>query len=257
VPATESGSRLAGAQVVISDIDGDAAERAVALLDGVGASHSGDLTKPGQCEAAVQTAIEAFGRLDIVVNNAGYAWDAPLHKITDEQFQAMLDIHTVVPFRVLRAAAPYLREPAKAEAAAGEEHFRKVVNVSSLSGVMGNAGQVAYAAGKAGAIGLTKALAKEWGPLKINVNAVAFGFIDTRLTAPVGTVGEVQAGSGKIKLGVPEQARAAAEAVTSLGRSGSADEAARGIYFLCSPLSDYVHGQVLAVSGGLMLGMTS
>jgi 3-oxoacyl-[acyl-carrier protein] reductase len=247
----------AGAHVVVSDIDGDAAETAAALLDTTGTHHAGDLTKPGVAEAAVETAIEAFGRLDIVVNNAGYAWDAPLHKVTDEQFQAMLDIHTIVPFRILRAAAPFMRDPAKAEQAAGEEHFRKVVNVSSLSGVMGNAGQTPYAAAKAGMIGLTKALAKEWGPLKINVNAVAFGFVDTRLTAVAGTVGEVQAGERKLTLGIPEQARAAAEAVTVLGRSATPDEAARGIYFLCSPLSDYVHGQVLAVSGGLQLGMTS
>jgi 3-oxoacyl-[acyl-carrier protein] reductase len=247
----------AGARVVISDIDGDAAQAAVDGLEREGAVHVGDLTKPGAPDAAVQTAIEAWGRLDIVVNNAGYAWDAPIHKITDEQFQAMLDIHTVVPFRVLRAAAPHLREPAKQEREAGEEHFRKVVNVTSLSGMMGNAGQVAYGAAKAGAIGLTRALAKEWGPLKINVNAVAFGFIDTRLTAPVGTVGEVQAGERTLTLGIPEQARTAAEAFISVGRSATADEAARGIYFLCSPLSDYVHGQVLAVSGGLQMGMVT
>jgi 3-oxoacyl-[acyl-carrier protein] reductase len=247
----------AGANVVISDIDGDAAWAAVEALEGEGAAHTGDLTTAGQPEAAVQTAINAFGQLDIVVNNAGYAWDAPIHKITDEQFQAMLDIHTVVPFRILRAAAPYLREPAKAERDAGEENFRKVVNVSSLSGMMGNAGQVAYAAGKAGVIGITRALAKEWGPLRINVNAAAFGFIDTRLTAPVGTVGEVQAGSQKIQLGIPEQARTMAEAFISLGRRATPDEAARGIYFLCSPLSDYVHGQVLGVSGGLQMGMVT
>jgi 3-oxoacyl-[acyl-carrier protein] reductase len=245
----------AGARVVVSDIDADAANEVVSALEGEAVAHSGDLTKPGECEAAVASAIDAWGRLDIVVNNAGYAWDAPLHKITDEQFQAMLDIHTVVPFRVLRAAAPHLREPAKQEREAGIESFRKVVNVTSLAGMMGNAGQVAYAAAKGGAVGLTRALAKEWGPLKINVNAVAFGFIDTRLTAPVGTVGEVAAGDRKVTLGIPEQARASAEMMIPFGRSASPDEAARGVYFLCSPLSDYVHGQVLNVSGGLQLGM--
>jgi 3-oxoacyl-[acyl-carrier protein] reductase len=245
----------AGARVVISDIDADAAQAAVNALDGEGAVHAGDLTRAGAPDEAVAKAIEAWGRLDVVVNNAGYAWDGPLHKITDEQFQAMLDIHTVVPFRILRAAAPHLREPAKREAAAGEEHFRKVVNVTSLSGVMGNAGQVAYAAGKAGVVGLTRSLAKEWGPLKINVNAVAFGFVDTRMTASVGTVGEIQAGDRKIPLGIPEEARASVGSVISLGRPAQPDEAARGIYFLCSPLSDYVHGQVLNVSGGLQIGM--
>jgi 3-oxoacyl-[acyl-carrier protein] reductase len=245
----------AGARVVISDIDADAAAEAAEGLDGDTATHVGDLTKDGACDAAVATAIEAWDRLDIVVNNAGYAWDAPLHKVTDEQFQAMLDIHTVVPFRVLRAAAPHLREPAKADREEGREVFRKVVNVTSLAGMMGNAGQAAYAAAKGGCVGLTRALAKEWGSLKINVNAIAFGFIDTRLTAPVGTVGEVSAGERTITLGIPEQARAMAEMMISLGRSATPEEAARGVYFLSSPLSDYVHGQVLNVSGGLQMGM--
>jgi 3-oxoacyl-[acyl-carrier protein] reductase len=245
----------AGARVVVSDLDADAAQAVVDGLSGEGVAHVGDLTANGTADAVVAAAMDGWGQLDIVVNNAGYAWDAPLHKVSDEQFQAMLDIHTVVPFRVLRAAAPYLREPAKEEREQGREVFRKVVNVTSLAGVMGNAGQAAYAAAKAGSIGLTRALAKEWGGLKINVNAIAFGFIDTRLTAPVGTVGDVSVGERSIKLGIPEQARSMAEAMIPLGRTASAEEAARGVYFLCSPLSDYVHGQVLAVSGGLQFGM--
>jgi 3-oxoacyl-[acyl-carrier protein] reductase len=245
----------AGAKVLITDVDADAAHAAAERLGGQAAVHTGDLTAPGACDAAVASAIEAFGRLDIVVNNAGYAWDGPLHKITDEQFQAMLDIHTVVPFRILRAAAPHLREPAKADREAGREVYRKVVNVVSLAGMMGNAGQVAYSAAKAGAVGLTRALAKEWGPLRINVNAVAFGAIDTRLTAPVGTAGELTVGEQTIQLGIPEQARATFNMMIPLGAPGTAEQAARGIYFLCSPMSDYVHGQVLAVSGGLLGGM--
>ena len=245
----------AGAKVLVSDIDADRAESVAADLAGGGIAQAGDLTETGVPEAAVAAAVDTWGRLDIVVNNAGYAWDGPIHKATDEQFQAMLDIHTVVPFRVLRAAAPHLREPAKAERAEGREVFRKVVNVSSLAGMMGNAGQVAYAAAKAGAVGLTRALAKEWGSFKINVNAIAFGFIDTRLTAPVGTVGDVQAGDRRIPLGIPEQARSTAEMFIPFGRPATPEEAARGVYFLCSPLSDYVHGQVLNVSGGLQMGM--
>ena len=245
----------AGAKVLVSDIDADRAESVAADLAGGGIAHAGDLTETGVPEAAVAAAVDTWGRLDIVVNNAGYAWDGPIHKATDEQFQAMLDIHTVVPFRVLRAAAPHLREPAKGERAEGREVFRKVVNVSSLAGMMGNAGQVAYAAAKAGAVGLTRALAKEWGSFKINVNAIAFGFIDTRLTAPVGTVGDVQAGERRIPLGIPEQARSTAEMFIPFGRPATPEEAARGVYFLCSPLSDYVHGQVLNVSGGLQMGM--
>ncbi|WP_320671866.1 SDR family NAD(P)-dependent oxidoreductase [Patulibacter defluvii] len=245
----------AGARVLLSDLDGDAVAAVAAALPGPAAVRAGDLTAAGEPDAVVAAAVAAWGRLDIVVNNAGYAWDGPIHKVSDEQFQAMLDIHTVVPFRILRAAAPHLREPAKREAATGAEVFRKVVNVVSLAGVMGNAGQVAYASAKGGAVGLTRALAKEWGPLKINVNAVAFGFIDTRLTAAAGEAGAIEAAGRTIALGIPAAARAGAEAATALGRSATADEAARGIYFLCSPGSDYVHGQVLNVSGGLQLGM--
>lgn len=246
----------AGAQLVISDIDAAAAQAAADGLPGAATIHAGDLTRAGAPDAAVQTAIEAFGQLDIIVNNAGYSIDGPIHRVSDEHFQAMLDIHTVVPFRILRAAAPYLREPAKAEQANGEEVFRKVVNVSSLSGVMGNAGQVSYAAAKAGMIGLTKALAKEWGPLKINVNAVAFGAVETRLTAVAGTVDDAQIGDRTVRFGVPEKARTMMAAATLLGRAAQPEEAAAGIYFLCSPQSNFVHGQVLAVSGGLQMGMT-
>ena len=142
----------------------------------------------------MQTAVDAFGKIDIIVNNAGYTWDGPIHKMSDEQFQAMLDIHNVVPFRVLRAAAPHLREPAKKEREEGKEVFRKVVNVSSISGTMGNAGQANYSSGKSGVVGLTKTLAKEWGQFKINVNAVAFGFVETRLTAAKEEAGSVRQG---------------------------------------------------------------
>ena len=172
-----------GARVLINDLDGDVAEQASGEIAGETVSFAGDLTKDGVPDRLVETAVEAFGGLDIVVNNAGYTWDGPIHKMSDEQFQAMLDIHNVVPFKVLRAAAPHMREPAKKEREEGREVFRKVVNVSSVSGTMGNAGQANYSSGKSGVVGLTKTLAKEWGQFKINVNAVAFGFIETRLTA--------------------------------------------------------------------------
>ena len=172
-----------GAKVLINDLDGDVAEEASNEMQGETVSFAGDLTKDGVPDKLVETAVEAFGQIDIVVNNAGYTWDGPIHKMSDEQFQAMLDIHNVVPFRVLRAAAPHLREPAKKEREEGKEVFRKVVNISSISGTMGNAGQVNYSSGKSGVVGLTKTLAKEWGQFKINVNAVAFGFVETRLTA--------------------------------------------------------------------------
>src|SRR5688572_20943483 len=172
-------------------------------MKGETATFAGDLTKPGVPEKLIDTAVEAFGKIDIVVNNAGYTWDGPVHKMSDEQFQAMLDIHTVVPFRVLRAAAPHLREPAKKERDEGVEVFRKVVNVSSISGTMGNAGQVNYASGKAGVVGLTKTLAKEWGQFKVNVNAVAFGFVETRLTASKEEGGKIEVEGREVELGIP------------------------------------------------------
>ena len=192
-----------GARVLINDLDGDVAEQAASEISGETAVFGGDLTSPGACDELVQKAVDEFGRLDIIVNNAGYTWDGVAHKMTDEQFQAMLDIHTIVPFRVLRAAAPHLREPAKKEREEGVEVFRKVVNISSVSGTMGNAGQVNYSAGKAGVVGLTKTLAKEWGQFKVNVNAVAFGFVETRLTAAKEEGGTIEVEGREVELGHP------------------------------------------------------
>jgi 3-oxoacyl-[acyl-carrier protein] reductase len=246
-----------GAQVLVNDLDGDEAEEASRDIQGETAAFAGDLTKEGVPEEMVQRAVDQFGKLDIIVNNAGYTWDGPIHKMSDEQFQAMLDIHAIVPFRVLRAAAPHLREPAKKEREEGREVFRKVVNVSSISGTMGNAGQANYSTGKSGVVGLTKTLAKEWGQFKINVNAVAFGFVETRLTASKEEGGTFQKDGEEIKLGIPEQMRQMASMLIPLGRPATPQEAAGGIFFLCSPWSNYVHGQVLNVTGGQFTGMTS
>ncbi len=245
-----------GAKVLINDLDGDVAEQTAGEIPGETAVYSGDLTKDGACDRLVGTAIDAFGQLDIIVNNAGYTIDAPVHKMSDEQFQRMLDIHNVVPFRVLRAAAPHLREPAKVERDEGREVFRKVVNVSSVSGTMGNAGQANYSSGKSGVVGLTKTLAKEWGQFKINVNAVAFGFIETRLTASKEEENKMEIDGQQVQLGIPEQLRQMASMLIPLGRPGTPQEAASGIFFLCSPWSNYVHGQVLNVTGGQFTGMT-
>jgi 3-oxoacyl-[acyl-carrier protein] reductase len=246
-----------GAKVVINDLDGDLAEQAAAEIAGETAVFAGDLTKEGSPEGLVQTAIDAWGRIDIVVNNAGYTLDAPLHKLNDDWFQRMLDIHLVVPFRVIRAAAPHLREPAKRERERGEEVFRKIVNVSSTSGTFGNAGQANYAAGKAGIVGLTKTLAKEWGQFKVNCNAVAFGWIETRLTAPKVESNTMEIDGRRVQLGIPEQMRAVAPMLIPLGRPGTTREAAGGVFFLCSPWSNYVHGQVLNITGGQLGGMTT
>lgn len=246
-----------GAKVLINDLDADAAEQAASEISGETAVYAGDMTKPEAAEELVAMANEAFGSVDIVVNNAGYTWDGVAHKMSDEQFQAMLDIHTVVPFRVARALAPHWREAAKAEAAEGREVFRKLINISSVSGTMGNAGQVNYSAGKSAVVGMTKTLAKEWGQFKINVNAVAFGFVETRLTAAKGDDAEtVKAPDGSdIQLGIPEQMRAMASMIIPLGRPATPEEASGPVLFLASGLANYVHGQVLNVTGGQFGGM--
>jgi 3-oxoacyl-[acyl-carrier protein] reductase len=246
-----------GARVLINDLDADVAEQTAGEIAGETAVYGGDLTKESAADELVKTAIDAFGQIDIIVNNAGYTLDAPIHKMSDEQFQRMLDIHTIVPFRVIRAAAPHLREPAKKEREEGREVFRKIVNVSSISGTMGNAGQANYSSGKAGVVGLTKTLAKEWGQFKINVNAVAFGYIETRLTASKDEANTMEIGGEKVQLGIPDQLRGMAAMLIPLGRPGTPEEAAGGVFFLCSPWSNYVHGQVLNVTGGQFTGMTT
>ena len=245
-----------GAKVVINDLDKDAAEETSGQIDGETTVYAGDLTAGSAPDELVQTAIDAWGKIDIIVNNAGYTLDAPIHKMSDDWFQKMLDIHLVAPFRVIRAAAPHLREPAKAEKNEGKEVFRKIVNISSTSGLMGNAGQANYSAGKMGIVGLTKTLAKEWGQFKVNCNAVAFGFIETRLTAAKDESNVAEVGGEKVQLGIPEQMRGMAQMLIPLGRPGTPEEAAGGVFFLCSPWSNYVHGQVLNVTGGQFTGMT-
>src|ERR1700748_802020 len=224
-----------GAKVVINDLDSDLAEQAASEIAGETAVFAGDLTKGEAPEGLIQTALDAWGKIDIIVNNAGYTIDAPVHKMSDGAYQRMLDIHTIVPFRVLRAAAPHLREPAKKEREEGREVFRKVVNVSSISGTFGNAGQANYSAGKSGVVGLTKTLAKEWGQFKINVNAVAFGFVETRLTASKEDAGSFNKDGEEIKLGIPEQLRQMAAMIIPLGRPATPEEAAAPVFFLCSP----------------------
>jgi len=246
-----------GAKVIINDLDGDLAAQAASEIAGETAVYGGDLTKEGAPDALIQTALDAWGKIDIIVNNAGYTIDAPIHKMTDDAYQRMLDIHTVVPFRVIRAAAPHLREPAKQEREQGVEVFRKIVNVSSTSGTMGNAGQANYASGKAAVVGLTKTLAKEWGQFKINVNAVAFGWIDTRLTASKDSRNTMEIDGQTVQLGIPDQMRSRAPMVIPIGRPGTPEEAAGGVFFLCSPWANFVHGQVLNITGGQFTGMTT
>jgi 3-oxoacyl-[acyl-carrier protein] reductase len=246
-----------GASVLINDLDADVAQQTASEIAGETVVFGGDLTQEGAPEKLIDTAIDAWGKIDIIVNNAGYTLDAPIHKMSDDWFQKMLDIHVIAPFRIIRAAAPHLREPAKKEREEGVEVFRKIVNVSSVSGTMGNAGQANYAAGKSAVIGVTKSLAKEWGQFKINVNAVAFGLVHTRLTAAKDADNTMEIGGEKVQLGIPEGMRGGGAMLIPLGRGATPEEAAGGVFFLCSPWSNFVHGQTLNITGGMFTGMTT
>lgn len=245
----------AGAAVLVNDLDAEAAaETAELIRNAAGRAFAlpGDVTDATLPEQLVEAAVEQFGSLDIVVNNAGYTWDRVIQKTTDEQFQAMLDIHLMAPFRILRAASMWIRETARREAAEGRRVMRKVVNITSIAGTDGNAGQSGYSTGKAGVIGLTKTLAKEWGRYNVNVNAVGFGLIETRLIQPLTEAGaSIDIKGQKIPVGVQPAVLDNIRALCPLGRLGTPEEAAGAVLFFCSPLSDYVTGEVLIASGGL------
>jgi len=245
-----------GARVVLADLEEDVAREAADGLPGETLVVAGDLTAPGACEALIETTVDGWGTPDIIINNAGYTLRSLFHEMTEERFMRMLEIHLVVPYRVLRAAAPHLLAAAEAERERGEEIFRKVVNVSSVSGTTGNIGSANYASGKAGLLGLTKTLAKEWGPSKINVNAVAFGFIETRLTGPASADTTITIQGETEVLGLDPERRIDLSSIVPLGRAGTPEEAAGSIFLLCTPWADFVHGQVLTVNGGQMMGMS-
>jgi 3-oxoacyl-[acyl-carrier protein] reductase len=244
-----------GARVVVNDLEAEVAADAVAAIEAAGGQARacvGNVAEAGFAERFVAAAVEGWGGLDIIVNNAGYTWDAVIQKMSDEQFDAMLDVHLKAPFRILRAAAGHLREAARREQAEGREVFRKVVNVSSISGVQGNAGQVNYAAGKAGILGITKSLAREWGRYKVNVNAVAFGYVVTRMTQAVDGAGATVDVAGRVlPAGIPAAQLRALESQIPLGRGATPEEAAGAVLLLCLPESNYVSGHVLMATGGL------
>jgi 3-oxoacyl-[acyl-carrier protein] reductase len=242
-----------GAQVLACDLDLEALQETQASVCAsrrVALRH-GDLMEPDFSKQIVNAALESFHSIDIIVNCAGFSWDGVIQKTTDEQILAMLNIHVMAPFRLLRAASDYLRETAKRETASGQRVMRKVVNITSISGTDGNAGQAGYSAGKAGIIGLTKTLAKEWGRYNINVNAVGFGLIQTRMTQPLKPEGKINVRGRDIPIGVQPAMLDSIAAACPLGRIGTPDEAAGAVLFFCSPLSDYVTGEVLICSGGL------
>ena len=249
-----------GANVVVNDLDAAATEEtvhAIAAGGGHAIAVAGNVTEPDFPSHLMKTAVDTYGQLNILVNNAGYTWDGMSHKMSDEQWQAIIDVHLTAPFRMIRAAAPYLRTAATAELESGASFSNRcIVNVSSTSGLHGNIGQVNYAAGKMGIVGLTKTVAKEWGRLGIRCNAVAFGFIDTRLTRPQETQEEaIEIDGHEVPLGIPAKVRALLDKDIQLriplGRPATIEEAAAGIVLISSPLASYITGHVLEVTGGM------
>jgi 3-oxoacyl-[acyl-carrier protein] reductase len=243
-----------GAAVVVSDLDPKPAEETAGAIRAAGGKASvvaGDVTDPAFPSQLIKATLDAFGTFDIIVNNAGYSWDAVIQNMTDKQWYAMMEIHTAAPFRILREASHFIREAAKKEQAAnGRANPRKVVNVSSIAGVHGNPGQASYSAGKAGIVGLTKTLAKEWGRYNVQVNCVCFGFIETRMTAPKESAEKLQREGEEITLGIPDKMRQMAAQMIPLGRPGTPEEAAGAMLLLASPFANYITGQVLEVTGG-------
>jgi 3-oxoacyl-[acyl-carrier protein] reductase len=243
-----------GARIVVNDLDAEPAAETVEAIRAAGSqavSCIGSVTAPDFAERFIGTAVNEFKGIDIIVNNAGYTWDSVVQKMTDEQWYAMLDCHLTAPFRILRAAQPVIRSLDKAEGAAGQRVVRKVVNISSVAGLFGNAGQANYAAAKAGIVGMTQTLAKEWGRMNVTVNCVAYGFIKTRLTVSAAGASTANIDGREIKVGVNPDLMAMMERSIPMGRGGTPDEAAGAVYLFCIPESDYVSGQTLMCSGGL------
>ncbi|ACL05598.1 MULTISPECIES: SDR family NAD(P)-dependent oxidoreductase [Desulfatibacillum] len=243
-----------GAKVVVSDIDPAPAEETVAEIKAAGGeaiAYAGDATADDFAEGIVKAAVDAWGGLHIIVNNAGYTWDGVVHKMTDKQWDAMMAIHLRTPFRLIRAAAPYFKDAAKKEMAEGGPVARKIINISSVSGTRGNAGQINYSSAKSGLLGMTKTMAQEWGRYNVQSNAVAYGWVETRLTAAKEDAGAVDRDGEKVALGIPDAQRQMMKMVIPMGRGGTPEEAAGVILFLASPLSNYVSGQCIEMTGGM------
>ena len=243
-----------GARVLVNDLDAAEAEAAVQAITqagGVARPYPGNVTNADFASGFIGAALREFGDIHVLVNNAGYIWNAPLHKISDEQWDAVLDVHLKAPFRILRELRGFLASRVAEERASGRVIHRKIVNVSSVSATAGAAGQANYAAAKSGVHGLTRSLAKEWGPLAVNVNCVAFGYIETRLTQEISGETVVNIDGAPRRVGLTRAIIEATKDRIPLGRAGTPDEAAGGILLFCLPESDYVSGQILEVSGGL------
>jgi len=245
-----------GCRLVVNDLDPDLVASLVDEVSELGVDargYVGSVTEADFGERFVKLAVDSFDALDIIINNAGYTWDNVIQKMDDEQWYAMLDVHMTAPYRILKAAQPYIKSYHALDCEAGREVFRKVVNISSVAGLGGNAGQLAYSAAKAGVVGMTKTLSKEWGRYKVNVNTVAFGFIQTRLTSAVSENPTINVEGREIRVGVSDQIRDLMTDLIPLGRPGTPKEAADAVYLFCTPESNYISGQTVVVGGGLEL----
>lgn len=247
----------AGAAVIVADLDEAPATQTAAAITDAGGQASvfvGNVMESDYGERVIAFMLDSYGGVDIIVNNAGYVWNSSIHKTSDEQWQAMIDCHATAPFRILRAAADFIRTAAATEAREGRGYHRKVVNVSSIAGFYGGATQVGYSAAKAAQIGITKTLAKEWGRYRVNVNCVGFGFIDTRLTQTWdgAEIARVDVGGRDYAVGFSADDRAELQKSIPLGRPGTPEEAAGAVYLLCLPEADYITGELLVAGGGLL-----
>jgi 3-oxoacyl-[acyl-carrier protein] reductase len=237
-----------GAAVVANDVDAGPANETVDAIQSQGGSAQAsthDTVHLDQAQAMMAAAAEAFGTVDILVNNAGITRDKTFHNLDDDQWDFVLDVNLKTAFHSTRAAMPYMRDAAKREMAAegAPEYHRKITFTTSTAFLIGNAGQANYTAAKGGVVGLTRSLARELGPFHINVNAVAPGFIETRLT---------QAKQEGQDLGIPEQIRQMALMLIAVGRYGQPEDVANAHLFLASDEADYVSGVILPVAGGQM-----
>lgn len=238
-----------GAKVVVTDIDAAKAQQVVDEITkagGVAMAIAGDIMDPDFPKALVDQTVQTYGKINVIVNNAGFTYDGVIHKMSDKQWETMLICHNTAPFRIVRAAAPYLRKK--------DGQPKCIITVSSTSGLHGNAGQVNYATAKAGVEGFTKTIAKEWGAFGVRANTIAFGYIQTRLTGDKAGGESITVNGTKVPLGIPGRSpgTGAVSAVADIpaGRAGTAAEAAGGILLLASPLASYVNGHTLEVTGG-------
>jgi 3-oxoacyl-[acyl-carrier protein] reductase len=228
-----------GAAVCLTDVDADALAQAAGELEAAGAQTitvTGSVADPDHCRAAAEAAAERFGNLHVLINNAGLTDDAMVHHMTDAQWNLVNDVVLRGSFNMIRAVAPWFRDRERSAP-------RRVVNLASVAGIYGTVGNVNYASAKAGIIALTSSIAREWAPFGVTVNAVAPGYVQTRLTAPRHDRGD--------RFGIPARALENILARIPVGRGGTPEDIAHAVAFFCSPESGYITGQTIEVHGGL------